>query len=100
MKEIVRTDDVLGGDPRLDGTRIGVRHVKERVIDGGEDAFTVAADYGLDVADVFAALAYYYDRPDEMRHVENERESRLREIRRQSRELRERAEGDRASEHA
>lgn len=31
MRDGVRTDDTLGGDPRLDGTRIGVIHVEERL---------------------------------------------------------------------
>ena len=59
MGRVVRTDNVLGSAPRLEGTRIGVRHVKEHVIDAGEDPFAVAAEYDLDAADVFTALAYY-----------------------------------------
>lgn len=90
MRAVIRTDDVLGGAPRLDGTRIGVRHVKERVIDAGEDPFAVAAEYDLGAADVFAALTYYYDNPEEMQAYEAEREKRLQAVRRESRALRER----------
>ena len=72
MSEIVATDDVLGGAPRIDGRRIGVHHIAKRVIDAGEPPEQVAADYDLDIADVHRALAYYYDHPDEMRTVESQ----------------------------
>jgi uncharacterized protein (DUF433 family) len=72
MREIVHTEDVLGGDPRIDGTRVGVIHVKER-LDVGDEPAQVAADYGLDLADVYRALAYYYDNPDEMDEIERRR---------------------------
>lgn len=74
MREIVRTEDVLGGDPRIDGTRVGVIHVKERV-DAGDEPAQIAADYDLDLADVYGALAYYYDNPDEMDEIERRREA-------------------------
>lgn len=83
MSEIVSTEDVLGGEPRIQGRRIGVLHVATRVLDGGEPAASVAADYDLDLGDVHRALAYYYDHPDEMR-----------EWRRRKREAAERARDD------
>jgi len=67
MADIVSTDDVLGGEPRIEGRRIGVLHVATRVLDGDEPPESVAADFDLDLADVYRALAYYYDNPDEMR---------------------------------
>jgi uncharacterized protein (DUF433 family) len=70
MAEIVSTDGVLGGAPRVDGRRIGVHHIAKRVIDAGESPEQVAADFDLDIADVHRALAYYYDHPDEMRIVQ------------------------------
>jgi uncharacterized protein (DUF433 family) len=70
--EIVATDDVLGGAPRIDGRRIGVHHIAKRVIDAGEPPEQVAADYDLDIADIHRALGYY-DHPDEMRPVESQR---------------------------
>lgn len=73
MSEIVSTDDVLGGAPRIDSRRIGVHHIAKRVIDAGEPPEQVAADYDLDIADVHRALAYYYDHPDEMRAIEAQR---------------------------
>ena len=75
MAEIVSTDDVLGGAPRIKGRRIGVHHVAKRVVDTGESPEQVAADYDLDIADVYRALVYYYDNPEEMRRVQTERQS-------------------------
>ena len=66
MSEIVSTEGVLGGEPRIEGRRIGVLHVATRVLDD-ETPEEVAADFDLDLADVYRALAYYYDHPDEMR---------------------------------
>lgn len=97
MRDIVRTDDVLGGSPRIEGRRIGVRHVKERVVDGDEDPFAVAGEYNLDVADVFAALAYYYDNRELMRKLEGDREVRLDELRQRSTD---RSNREQASERA
>lgn len=66
MSDIVSTDDVLGGEPRIEGRRIGVLHVATRILDGDETPEAVAADFDLDLADVHRALAYYYDHPEEM----------------------------------
>lgn len=66
VTQIVSTGDTLGGEPRIDGRRIGVLHIAARVIDKGEHPEDVAADYELDLAAVHHALAYYYDHPDEM----------------------------------
>jgi uncharacterized protein (DUF433 family) len=69
MAEIVSTDDTLGGAPRIEGRRIGVHHVVGRVIDGDVTPAQVAADYDLAIADVYRALTYYYDHPDEIREI-------------------------------
>lgn len=71
---IVSDEEVMGGEPRIEGRRITVRQVAELVEDGGVDAKTVADRYDLDVADVYRALAYYHDHPDEMAAVRRRRE--------------------------
>lgn len=69
MKAIVATDDVLGGDPRLDGTRIGVLHIYRRY-ESGEIPEEIAASYDdVSVADVHAALAYAFDNPQQLREM-------------------------------
>jgi uncharacterized protein (DUF433 family) len=72
----VSTEDVLGGKPRIDGTRIGVHFVHERVEGRGLEPQTVADRHDLDVADVYRALTYYYDLPDEMARIEGTRQER------------------------
>lgn len=66
MTNIVRTDDVLGGSPRIDGRRVSVRRIGGLYVDGGHDPETIADQLDLTLAEVHAALAYYYDNPDEM----------------------------------
>lgn len=83
MTDIVTSQSVLAGAPRIDGTRIGVHHIAERVIDAGRSPAEVAADYDLNLADIYRALTYYYDHPKEMQTVRERRitvDSGLREI--------------------
>jgi len=67
---ITRDDDVLGGEPRIQGTRIGVRHIAERVIESDRSPAYVADQFDLPLAAVYAALAYYYEHIDEMRSLD------------------------------
>ena len=55
------TPGVAGGKPRIAGHRITVQNVvvwHERL---GLSADEIATEFGVTLADVFAALAYYYD---------------------------------------
>jgi uncharacterized protein (DUF433 family) len=74
-RAIVSDDDVMGGEPRIEGRRITVRQVKEWVEDGGEAPEAVAERHDLALADVYRALAYYHDHPDEMAAVAKAREA-------------------------
>lgn len=69
---ITRDEDVLGGEPRIEGTRVGVRHVVARVIEGDQSPAYVADQLDLSMADVYAALSYYYDNIDEIEAYERE----------------------------
>jgi uncharacterized protein (DUF433 family) len=53
---ITRDEDVLGGEPRIDGTRIGVRHVAARVVDNGRSLAHVADQLDIPLADVYEAV--------------------------------------------
>jgi uncharacterized protein (DUF433 family) len=75
MAEIVRTGDVLGGEPRLDGTRIGVLDVYELVVEGDHSPADVADQLNLSLGEVYTALAYYHEHPEEMRTVRRDREA-------------------------
>lgn len=68
---IVHDDDVLGGEPRIEGTRIGVRHVASKVLGGGNPAY-VADQLDLPLATVYEALSYYYEHTDEIAAFERE----------------------------
>ena len=74
MAEVVETDDVLGGEPRLAGTRIGVLDVHELVAAGECPPADVADQLEISLAAVYTALAYDEEHPDEMRQVRAERE--------------------------
>lgn len=55
------TPGVVGGKPRIVGHRITVQNIviwHERM---GMGADEIATNHGLTLADVYAALAYYYD---------------------------------------
>lgn len=100
MVDIVRDEEIRSGDPRIAGTRISVLDVKRRVIDGDEDPFAVAAEYDLDPAAVFTALAYYYENPGEMQSLEADHERRLERVRHETQDVRDRHEAERQSEEA
>jgi uncharacterized protein (DUF433 family) len=74
-------EDVLGGEPRIGGTRIGVRHVAARVIDSGQPAAHVADQLDVSLADVYESLSYYYAHIDKMRELEAENEAAFERVR-------------------
>jgi len=78
-RRVVTTDDVLAGEPRIEGRRISVRFIHECVEGRGLDPRTVADRHDLDVADVYYALAYYHDHPNEMATLEAERKRIIKE---------------------
>jgi len=60
------TPGIAGGKPRIAGHRITVENIAiwhERL---GRSADEIAAEYDLTLADVHAALAYYFDHQAEM----------------------------------
>ena len=81
---ITRDEEVLGGEPRIDGTRTGVRHVAARVVDGRRSPAHVADQLDVPLADVYEALAYYYEHLDEMRELEAENETAFERVRESS----------------
>lgn len=58
---IEATPGVAGGKPRIAGTRITVGQVAFWHERKGMTADEIAAEYDLSLADVHAALAYYFD---------------------------------------
>jgi len=80
-ERIIRDEDVLGGEPSVAGTRLGVVFIMERVKDGGLEPRVVAGRYDIDIADVYHALAYYHDDPGETREIKKERQETVEEHR-------------------
>ncbi len=65
-KHIEITPGVAGGKPRIAGHRITVQNIAiwhERL---GRSANEIATEYDLTLADVYAALAYYFDHREEI----------------------------------
>ena len=60
------TPGIAGGKPRVAGHRITVHNIaiwRERL---GKSADEIATEYDLTLADVYAALAYYFDHREEI----------------------------------
>ena len=75
-QHIVCTPGTCGGKPRIDGTRIRVQDVyvwHERM---GKSPEEIITDFPhLTLADVYAALAYYFDNMEEIkRHIQEDEE--------------------------
>lgn len=84
MEGIVKTPDVMGGEPRLDGRRISVRQIVELVIDGGNAPADVADQLDISLSEVHLALAYHYANPEEMAAIREAHSERMQEAREQA----------------
>lgn len=62
-------------EPHIDGSRITVRYIQRRVEGAGLRPEEIADRHDLELADVYAALTYYHMNPEEMRRVEERRET-------------------------
>ncbi|HVB72901.1 MAG TPA: DUF433 domain-containing protein [Ktedonobacteraceae bacterium] len=65
---IVRDSDIYGGEPIVEGTRTGVRHVI-LLFQSGQDPEEIAGELKLTLAQVYDALSYYYDHELEIEHT-------------------------------
>ena len=81
MAAIVNTEGVLGGKARLEGRRISVLQIAERALDLEQPPEQIADQLDVSLAEVHAALAYYYEHPDEMRRERDRRDELDRTIR-------------------
>lgn len=60
-------------EPHIAGRRISVLQIYDLVCGRGDTPKEVAETFDLDVADVYHALAFYYDHVDEMERCREER---------------------------
>ncbi|HLL80769.1 MAG TPA: DUF433 domain-containing protein [Ktedonobacteraceae bacterium] len=65
---IVRDTDIYNGEPIVQGTRTGVRHVI-LLFQSGKDPEEIASIHRLTLAQVYDALSYYYDHESEIEHA-------------------------------
>lgn len=65
-QHIETTPGISGGRPRIAGHRITVENIVLWHERAGMTADEIATDYGLALADVYAALAYYFDHRNEI----------------------------------
>jgi uncharacterized protein (DUF433 family) len=78
------TPGIAGGKPRIAGHRITVQDVvvwHERL---GKSADEIAAEHDLSIADVYAALAYYFDHRAELDEAMRESEAFVEMLQRQT----------------
>ena len=81
IPHIAISQDVAGGKPRIAGHRITVQHIviwHERM---GLSADEIASNHGLSLAEIYAALAYYYDHRQEIDEAILADESTVSELR-------------------
>lgn len=83
---IVCTPGILGGEPRIDGHRISVRHLAAaRDVYGLDPEATIREFYpGLTLAEVHAALAYFEDHRDQMAQIERAEEEFIERFKREN----------------
>ena len=70
----------LMSEPHIEGRRISVLQIRDRVEGRGLRPETVADRYDLDRTAVYRALAYYHEHPREMQRVVDERERAYEEL--------------------
>lgn len=79
---IVATPRVLGGKPRIAGRRISVQDVVIWHNELGHSVEQIAEDYRLSLAEVYAALSFYYDNKAEIDQSIENGEKRVAEMKR------------------
>jgi uncharacterized protein (DUF433 family) len=82
---IVSTPDVLGGTPRIEGTRVGVYQVGTLVREQGWSRTTAADEFDLTTAELDAALDYYDTHPEEMAAIGDGHDATAERLRERSR---------------
>lgn len=73
---IVKTSDVLHGKPRIKGTRVGVFQLGELVRRQEWSLEEAAEQFGLDVAQVQAAVEYYDEHPEPIETLRKRQQAR------------------------
>ncbi|RJX48482.1 DUF433 domain-containing protein [Halonotius pteroides] len=67
--------ETLLDEPHVEGRRISVLQLRDRVEEIGDTPPATAADYDLDLAAVYQALAYHHTHPEKMAAVREARQT-------------------------
>ena len=73
------TQDLLD-EPHIEGRRVPVLTIVERVEGRGLTPQTVADRHNLEISEVYAALLYYHDHPREFEKLRREREQVMADV--------------------
>jgi uncharacterized protein (DUF433 family) len=68
-------DSEIHDEPHIEGSRVTVLHIHERVENRGLRPETVADRLNLDLADVYDALAYFHRNPAAIQDVAERRQT-------------------------
>ncbi|KXA91436.1 hypothetical protein AKJ57_01315 [candidate division MSBL1 archaeon SCGC-AAA259A05] len=71
---ICSTRDVLGGRPRIKGTRVGILNVQHWHFEEGLSVEEISENYNLEPEKVEAAIQYIEDNPEEIEQIKRENE--------------------------
>jgi len=81
---VARTPGVCGGKPCIAGTRIRVWDIAIHTLGGASPEEVIAMFPHLTLADIHAALAYFYDHREEVERLAAEDECLVEQIRRKT----------------
>ena len=83
-QRIVQTPDICGGKPRIAGHRITVQNIAVWHDRLGWSADEIASEYDLELADIYAALAYYFAHREKIDQSIREGKAFVKEMRRKT----------------
>ncbi|HEY4382907.1 MAG TPA: DUF433 domain-containing protein [Ktedonobacteraceae bacterium] len=65
---IIRDSTIYSGEPIVEGSRTGVRHII-LLFQGGQDPEEIAVTQRLSLAQVYDAISYFYDNEAEIKYA-------------------------------
>ena len=83
-QRIVRTPGICGGKPRIDGHRITVENIAIWHDRLGRSADAIASECDVGLADIYAALAYYFAHREEIDASLRERRAFIEQLRQET----------------
>ncbi len=82
IKQIETSSDVRSGKPRISGTRITVEDIAVMHLKLGMSLIEIAGVYELSLAQVYAAMAYYFEHREDIDKRMEEEEALIQEYQR------------------